>query len=243
MSSEIDMASPFSTAFQILVHATDQNILGILSLMKSQGLAKSLANPTLVTMTGQEATFQVGGSFPIPVTDQQGNTQVDYVEFGIILSFTPVVVRSDTITLKIAPEVSAPDYGLGIVSGGVAVPGLKKNLGSTTLQLKDGQTFVMAGLLKEDLSLSVSTVPFLGDIPVLGALFTSKQFRKQESEIVVVVTPHLVEPLPTDEELSLPGEDLDIDMNDTDFFLLNAQPRKGKKGEGPEFSGERGFAK
>ena len=135
-------------------------------------------------MSGQEAEFLVGGEFPVPMESGDGQTTIDYKTFGIMLRFTPMVVAPETITVQVEPEISNVDYSLAVTSGGVSVPGLKTRRGSTTLQLKDGQTFVMAGLLQEDISTVVNKVPFLGDIPYLGGLFTSKQFQKNESELI-----------------------------------------------------------
>lgn len=238
LTSEAGIASPFGAAFNILVHSLKGDTLAILSLLKGQGLAKLLASPTLVTMSGQEASFRVGGEFPIPITDRDGGTTVQYKEYGITLRFTPYVVGEETITLEVHPEVSAPDWSLGTASGGVAVPGVTSRTGYTTLQLKDGQTFVMAGLLKDESHLVVNKVPFLGDIPILGALFTSKDFQRNETELVVVVTPRLVRPLNREEVVSLPGEGLARDVTDLDFFLLNRTDMKL-----PEYSGKIGFAR
>lgn len=238
LTSEAGIASPFGAAFNILVHLLKGDTLAILSLLKSQGLARLLASPTLVTMSGQEASFRVGGEFPVPVTDKDGGTTVQYKQYGITLRFTPYVVGEETITLEVNPEVSEPDWSLGTASGGVAVPGVTTRTGYTTLQLKDGQSFVMAGLLKDESHLVLNKVPFLGDIPILGTLFTSKEFQHNETELVVVVTPHLVRPLNREEVGPLPGENLARDVRDIDFFLLNRSNL-----ESPEYSGKIGFAR
>ena len=221
LSSEMELLPPFGSAFQLALHGLGDDFLSIISLLKSQGLAQILATPTLVTMSGQEAEFLVGGEFPIPVQGNSNQVSVEFKRFGIILRFTPFVTGEETITIKVSPEVSNPDYGLAVFSGGVSVPGLKTRRGSTTLQLKDGQTFIMAGLLKEELRSTVNKLPFLGDIPILGTLFTSKEFQKDESELMVMVTPHLVRPLNAEEVPEVPGMKALGEYSDTDFFLLN----------------------
>jgi pilus assembly protein CpaC len=220
LSSNARISAPFSAAFQVLLHAADSDTLMMLSLLKGQGLAKILATPTLVAMSGQEATFLVGGEFPVP-NSEGGDIEIEYKEYGTQLKFKPVVIDKETIHLTIEPMVSAPDYSLGTSTGGVAVPGVKTRTAVTTLQLKDGQSFVMAGLLKESVSSVTSKVPFLGDIPLLGGLFTSKEFSREESELVILVTPRLVRPLDPDEITPLPGETLANRIDDADFFLLN----------------------
>ncbi|WP_269435751.1 type II and III secretion system protein family protein [Desulfosarcina ovata] len=142
-----------------------------------------------------------------------------YKTFGIMLRFTPMVVAPETITVQVEPEISTVDYSLSVTSGGVNVPGLKTRRGSNTLQLKDGQTFVIAGLLQEDSSTVTNKIPFLGDIPYLGSLFTSKEFEKNESELMIIVTPRLVRALNPDEVPRLPGEEEMGVVGDAGFFL------------------------
>jgi pilus assembly protein CpaC len=221
LESNLELNSPFASAFQLALHSLNDDFMAILSVLKQQNLARLLATPTLVTMSGQEANFLVGGEFPVPVQGNNNQTTVQYKTFGIMLRFTPMVVGGETITIQVEPEISNVDFSLAVVSGGVGVPGLRTRRGSTTLQLKDGQTFVMAGLLQEDLSTVTSKVPFLGDIPYLGALFTSKEFQKNESELMIIVTPRLVRALNPDEVPRLPGEDGMGVVSDTDFFLKN----------------------
>jgi pilus assembly protein CpaC len=246
-----EVGTPFASAFQVVAASMNDDFLALLSVLKGQNLARFLARPTLVTMNGQEANFLVGGEFPYPVTGELGQTNIEFKNFGIMLRFTPYVVGRETITLKIEPEVSNIDRSLTVFSGGTAVPGLKTRRGSTTLQLKDGQTFVMAGLLKEDSATVVNKVPLLGDIPVLGTLFTSKEFQKEESELMVIVTPRLVRALNPDQVPELPGERFNDNVGDLDFFLRNrAMPRSGQPGDDntatlkdPGFVGGYGFAR
>jgi pilus assembly protein CpaC len=250
--SEVDITSPFSSAFQVALHAVEDDTLAILSLLKEQGLSRILASPTLVTMSGQQAEFMVGGEYPYPIQGDSGQITIEYKTFGVMLRFTPTVVGKETITIQVEPEVSSLDTSLSVATGGVAVPGLRTRRGSTTLQLKDGQTFAMAGLLNEETRTVVSKIPFLGDIPVLGSLFTSKEFETSESELVIIVTPRLVRAMNPGEVPRLPGEGESNNISDVDFFLLNRVrnltqppvmdlgPESGKlKG----FTGETGFAR
>ena len=219
--SSAAMSSPYGSAFQILVHSVNNDSVGIISLLKGQGVARILAKPTLVAMSGQPAEFLVGGEFPVPTTSSDGQTNIDYRNFGVMLKFTPVVLGQETISIQVEPEVSEPDYTYLVYSGGVAVPGLKTRRASTTLRLKDGQTFVMAGLLEEKTSTVISKVPFLGEIPILGTLFTSKEYQNMETELVILVTPRLARPLNPEEIGPLPGDELDDDVDDFEFFILN----------------------
>ncbi len=249
ITSTAQVTSPLGGAFQVLLHSFQDDSLAMLTLLKSQGLARFLATPTLVTMSGQEASFRVGGEFPIPVTSTYGAVNVEYKKYGITLRFTPYVVDRETITLNVSPEVSSPDFSLAIASGGVSVPGLKTRVGYTTLQLKDGQTFVMAGLLRENSYILNDKIPFLGDLPYLGTFFTRKQFEKDETELIVVVTPHLVRPLNPGEVPALPGENMQDNISDFDFFLTNKNSgEKGdnsdsNRGELPEVVGGIGYSK
>jgi pilus assembly protein CpaC len=234
VTSGLDLASPFASAFQLAVHSLSGDTVGILSILKGQGLARILATPTLVTMSGQEADFLVGGEFPVPVPGDNGSTNVTFKEFGILLRFTPMVVDKETITIRVEPEVSSVDYSLGVISGGVSVPGISTRRGATTLQLKDGQSFVMAGLLKEESATTISKFPFLGDIPIIGSLFTSKSFQKSESELMIMVTPRLVRALNADELPPLPGAAERSNVSDVDFFLRNLPPeRPAQKSDAP----------
>lgn len=220
-TSAANIASPFASAFQIAVTNAKGNASAILSILKGQELMRLLATPTLVTTSGQTANFVVGGEFPVPVAGDSGRISIQYKEVGVKLNFTPTIIGKEVISLVIKPEISSLDYTVAVKSGGVYVPGVKTRKGSATLTLRDGQSFAMAGLLKEESSRTIKKVPVLGDIPIIGGLFTSKEYTKAETELVVMVTPRLVKPLNKDELPPLPGEDMHDCINDMDFFLLN----------------------
>lgn len=213
----------------------------MVSLLESNGLAKMLAEPTLVAMSGQEAKFLAGGEFAVPYSTGLGAVSILWKKFGILLSFTPTVVDDQSIHLKMAAEVSDVDPARAVVIGGFSVPGLTSRQSETTVRMADGQSFAIAGLLSDRVRSQIDRVPFFGDLPVLGALFRSVNYRRDESELLVVVTarlarplaPHEVPPLPTDEELNDPG--------DLNLFLLGGEgtgapekeeePRQGKQSE------------
>jgi len=243
MDSAFTMANPFTNAFQIAFHLLDDDISGILSLLKSQGLATIMARPTLVAMSGQEASFHAGGSFPVPVTGALGTANFNNQEYGVNLKFVPTVIGKETINLVVTTSISDIDYSTSVTSGGATVPGVVSREASSTLQLKDGQTFAIAGLLKEKINSVVNKVPLLGDIPVLGALFRSKDYLKDETELIILVTPRLVKAMNKNEIPPLPGEMEDFNQGDFEFFLLDRMWKK--KGLSPEktpgFSGPMGF--
>ncbi len=201
-------------------------------ILKRNNLGRILAEPNLVTTSGQEASFLAGGEFPIPVPQAQGGgviITVDYKKFGVGLKFTPMVLDEGKIALKLKSEVSELDYSTGvtIVQGGTVVPGISVRSTSTHVEMKDGQTLAIAGLLSDSHRNIVNKFPVLGDLPILGTLFRSSEFQKRETELVVLVTPHLVKPITT-REARLPT-DRYIEPDDFEFYLLGRQ--EGKKKE------------
>jgi pilus assembly protein CpaC len=214
----------------------------MVSLLESSGLAKVLAEPTLVALSGQEAKFLAGGEFAVPFSTTFGQTSVTWKKFGIILNFTPSVLEGKTIHLKLATEVSDVDPARGVTIGGYFVPGLTTRQSETTVRLGDGQSFAIAGLLSNRIRSQIDKVPLLGDLPILGALFRSVDYRRDESELLIVITarlarplaPHEVPPLPTDDELN--------DPNDFQLFLLGLEGRGPPRAPGarPPATGDRG---
>jgi len=177
----------------------------VLDLLKEHGLSRSLAEPTLITESGQPAEFLVGGEFPVPIPQQFSQVTVSYKEFGVGLKFTPTVLAEGQISVVVNPEVSELDFGNGVTLSGFQIPSLITRRVRTVVELGDGQSFAIAGLLQENVREVVAKYPILGDIPILGALFRSTSFEKSETELIVIVTPHLVkpvnlvkQPLPTD---------------------------------------------
>ncbi|MCA9537490.1 MAG: pilus assembly protein N-terminal domain-containing protein [Myxococcales bacterium] len=191
-----------------------------LNLLAQRDLARTLAEPTLVAMSGHPARFLAGGELPFEISTGLGNSTVEFKAFGIELIFTPTVLGDETMQLETAVSVSAPDPTVTIISGGVQTQGFKRRASSTTVRLRDGQSFAIAGLLSDEIENQVKKVPGLGDVPILGLLFSSKAYNRRETELVVVVTARLVDPI--DGALPpLPGEDRVTDPTDLELFLLN----------------------
>lgn len=251
LDSTASLSSPFGSAFQVLIHLVGNDTLLLLNLLKSQGLSRLLASPTLVTMNGQRAEFLVGGEFPYPWTATDNgttSTSIQFKQFGIILGFTPYIVDKETVTLVVEPEVSALDYSVLTVSGGTTVPGISTRRAQSTIQLKDGQVFAMAGLLREETTSSVSKIPFLGDIPVLGTFFTSKSYEDRETELVIIVCPRIVTAMSAAHAPPLPGGPVRTRLGDLEFFVNNraVAERAASSGDAPprtpRFKGEIGFS-
>jgi len=188
---------PIANAFNLVIGNPRDGLLGILSFLEQKGLARTYAEPTLTAMSGQTASFLAGGEFPVPVAQggAAGAVTIQYREFGIRLSLTPTVLTRDRIGLKVAPEVSDLDFSAGITTAGVTVPALSVRRTDTTVELGDGESFVISGLVSNSLLNNANKVPWLGDVPVLGAFFKNLNLNRTEKELVMVVTPRLVRPL------------------------------------------------
>lgn len=196
--------------------------------LRDNGLLQVLAEPNLVTVSGQEANFLAGGEFPIPV-QQRDSVTVEFREFGVRLRFTPTVVSDDVIRMRVAPEVSEPDFSTAVRIGGFAVPGLIQRRVETVVEIGPGQTFAIGGLLSEKTRATSSKVPALGDLPVLGALFRSVEYQANESELVVLVTPELVAPLNPGQVVYVPGTD---HLRPNDWELMALGQLEGKPAPG-----------
>ncbi|MDY7000941.1 MAG: type II and III secretion system protein family protein [Thermodesulfobacteriota bacterium] len=202
---------------------------GFLDVLKNNGLVKILAEPSLLCRSGEDAEFLAGGEIPIPVPQGLGSTAIEYKQFGVALSFSPMVLDNNKISLKVFPEVSELDYNNAVNIGGYTIPAITSRRASTTVELGDGQSFAIAGLLKDDVREGVNKYPVLGDIPVLGTLFRSSSYQKQESELVIIVTPHLAKPLDMAEQ-SLPTDQF-TEPTEMEFFLLGLMQGKGSNSE------------
>lgn len=213
---------PFATLVQSFRGSAGQLDLFV-SALETKGLLRRLAEPNLIAMSGDRAEFLAGGEIPIPIASQSFNgvpqITVSYKEFGVKLAFTPTVLRNGTIHLQLEPEVSDIDPTLAVaVGGGVSVPGLTKRRAKTNVELRDGQSFAIAGLLQTQSNRSIDALPWLGSIPVLGALFRSTAFQERETELVVIVTPALVNPARAGQVLATPL-DSTVPANDVDLFV------------------------
>jgi pilus assembly protein CpaC len=200
----------------------------ILTALESSGLAKLLAEPTLVALSGQDAKFLVGGEFPIPMSTGLGNVAVQWKKFGIILNFTPTVIADGALHLKLQTEVSDVDPARSVTIGGFSIPGLTSRQSETTVRLADGQSFAIAGLLSDRVRSTVNRIPFLGDLPIIGALFRSVSYQRDESELLVVVTAHLARPVSPHDAPHLPTDNELNDPNDIQLFLFGSQGGGGQ---------------
>lgn len=189
----------------------------LINALEQRGVVRSLAEPNLVALSGDTAQFLAGGEVPIPVQDENGIT-VEFKPFGVGLSFTPTVVDEDLINLELETEVSAIDTSVQINTAGILVSGFTTRRARTTVEMRDGQSLAIAGLLQDNFSDAATQLPWLGEIPVLGTLFRSSNFQRSQTELVIIVTPVLVTPV-DGERLSLPTDRMRI-PNEDELFLL-----------------------
>jgi pilus assembly protein CpaC len=209
------------------------DILSTLDLNENSGLVTTLAEPTLTALSGETASFLAGGEFPIPMAQGINGTSVEFKEYGVSLAFTPVVLEGGRISMRVRPEVSEISSQGSVKLNGFEIPALTTRRAETTVELGSGQSFMIAGLLSNGGNNSVEKAPFLGDIPILGALFRSQGFRKNETELVIVVTPYLVKPVSAS-QIALPTDGF-RQSNDTQRLLLDQREasRSGERRPGP----------
>ena len=192
------------TRFGLAGHLLGLDILTTLDLAETDGYATTLAQPTLTALSGETASFLAGGEIPIPVPQFQGVTTIEYKQYGVSLSFTPTVLGDGRISLRVRPEVSQLTSSTVNIQG-YTIPGLTTRRAETTVELGSGQSFVIGGLLNNNTTNSVNKAPFLGDLPILGQLFRSNGWKRSETELVIVVTPYLVQPV-SDNKIALPTD-------------------------------------
>lgn len=199
----ISGAQPFGSLIARLLQG-GTNVDVIVRALEDRGLARRLAEPNLVTMSGVSASFLAGGEFPFPVDASDGKVTVAFKTFGVALKFTPTVLSDGLINLQIEPEVSELDDTAGVAIADVRIPGLVVRRAQTAVELRDGQSFAIAGLLQHNNTRLSQQLPWIGKVPVLGALFRSAQYRKQETDLVIIITPRLVRPARPGEQLRTP---------------------------------------
>lgn len=187
--------------------------------LEERGVVRRLAEPNLVALSGDTASFLAGGEFPFPVQSNLGQITVEFKRFGVGLSFTPTVLGNGMINLKIEPEVSQLDPTNVVRVGGIDIPSLVVRRANTTVELRDGQSFAIAGLLQSVGTTNINQLPWLSDVPVLGALFRSAMYQKKETDLAIIITPHLVRPARPGEPMRTPLDNVAM-ANDADFFLL-----------------------
>jgi len=235
----------FSTALQIITGSVDLNV--VVDALSAEGLISILAEPNLTAISGESASFLAGGEFPVPVAGTDGDVTIEFKQFGVSLTFTPTLLDANRISLKVAPEVSEVDFTRAVEVAGVTVPALTTRRASTTVELGSGQSFAIAGLLKSTSSQDVDKLPGLGDLPVLGALFRSTAYLQGETELVIIVTPYLVQPVARVADLQLPTDGL-APPNELERLLLGEfqSPAAGDQptlpsGITPRLAGGAGF--
>ena len=225
--------TPFGVAIaRVLDNGTTADVL--IQALEQRGIARRLAEPNLVALSGDTASFLAGGEFPIPVQADNNRITLEYKKFGIGLAFTPTVLGEGLINLKIEPEVSELDPTNSVRVADVEVPGLMVRRTQTTLELRDGQSFAIAGLLYTNHYRNQSQLPWLGEVPVLGALFRSAAFQRKETDLVIIVTPRLVRPARPGQQLATPL-DRRLPSNDAELFLggqLEVNAAKPEPGRG-----------
>jgi len=218
----------------------------LLEALETRGVVRSLAEPNLTALSGQEATFLAGGEYPVPASNADGAISVEYKPFGVELSFIPRVVDGDIINLEMNAAVSAIDPSNGFQANGFSVDAFSRRETSTTVEMRDGESFAIAGLLSDDFNDLNGQVPWIGDIPVLGALFRSAEYARRQTELVIIVTPHLVSPT-RGEALALPTDRV-RPPTEQGLFLFGQVARTGGPSSGAasevarqDFSGSYGY--
>nr|WP_244111365.1 type II and III secretion system protein family protein [Burkholderia cepacia] len=198
---------PIASAFNLVVNSAGRGIFGNISILEANNLARVLAQPTLVALSGQSASFLAGGEIPVPVPQALGSTAIDWKQYGVGLTLTPTVLSQRRIALKVAPESSQLDFQHGVTINSVSVPAITTRRADTTVELGDGESFVIGGLIDRETMSNINKVPVLGDLPIIGAFFKSLNYQQNDKELVIIVTPHLVAPIAKGAQLpTTPGE-------------------------------------
>jgi pilus assembly protein CpaC len=210
--------APFATLIANVID-TGINVDVIIRALEDKRLARRLAEPNLTALSGETAHFLAGGEVPIPVARDDNEITVEFKEYGVKLQFTPIVLEAGKIHLTLEPEVSEVDPTTTIRTADVEIPAFITRRARTVVELRDGQSFVIAGLLQSTNRKLQSQVPWLGQVPILGALFRSSSYIKNETDLVIIVTPRLVRPVAPGEQVATPF-DKNRPANDPEFFLL-----------------------
>jgi pilus assembly protein CpaC len=204
----------------------------LLEALEAKGMVRTLAEPNLTALSGQEAKFLAGGEYPVPVSQENNTVTVEYKPFGVELNFTPVVVDQDIINLSIDAAVSSIDPANGINIAGFQIDAFRRRETSTTVEMRDGESFAIAGLLQDDFRDLNTQLPWIGDVPILGALFRSTEYQRAQTELVIIVTPHLVTPV-AGEALALPTDRVRI-PTERELFLFGDVAKSPNKGAAAE---------
>src|SRR5687767_10506858 len=223
------------SALNLFLFNSGLNTAAYIRALKTSGALRALAEPNLIAMNGQSASFLAGGEFPVPVVQggqSAGAVSIVFKEYGVRLNFKPTVIDEDHIRLELEPEVSTIDFANGVRFNGFVIPALRTRRARTGVELRDGQSFALAGLLDNNETKSISKIPMLGDIPILGNLFKSSSFQKQETELMFIITADLVKPVNRDDIPALKGID----------GLKTGSPLGVEPAGGSGISGDTGFS-
>src|SRR6516165_9731281 len=222
--------SPFGVILAEIVNKGIK-IDSLITALETKGLLQRLAEPNLVALSGDTASFQAGGQFPVPIAITSGvglsTPTIEFKDFGILLRFRPTVLNNGIINLSINPEVSELDFTNAVTISGTTIPSILLRRATTTVELRDGQSFAIAGLLQADNARNISQLPWIGSVPVLGTLFRSAAYQKDETDLVIIVTPSLVQPAPPGARLATPFDNT-VPSNDVDFFLMGQTEQRKK---------------
>lgn len=235
----LSMLGAFSGSFGAIFNIADSLLLDVqLDALESKGFARTLSEPNLVSLSGVEASFLAGGEVPIPVMGSEGDVTVSFKPVGVNLNFLPVVLDNDLISVSVSAEVSQVDPNIATNTGGIEVVGFQTRRATTTVELRDGQAFAIAGLLQENFEDGISQVPWLGDIPVLGALFRSVDYQRGQTELVIFVSVHLATPALSASSITLPTEKV-LPPSESDLFLFGRLT--GESTGSADFDGDYGY--
>src|SRR5499427_2790136 len=223
-------AAPFGVAVANLA-SKGATLDVVLSALETKGLVRRLAEPDLIALSGDTASFLAGGEYPVPVCQAAATiggacaVTIQYQPFGVQLSFNPTVLENGIINLRLAPSVSELNFAQAVTINGFNIPSINKREARTTVELRDGQSFSIAGLLQTDHRRNIAQLPWIGSVPVLGALFSSKSFLATDTDLVVIITPHLVAPAVPGQRLATPLDNA-MPSNDVDYFLMGQMEQR-----------------
>jgi pilus assembly protein CpaC len=209
------------------------DLLAMLNIVEEYSLGKILAQPTLVSLSGQSSTFLAGGEVPLVQSQALGQSMTTFKPYGINLAFTPTVLAGNVIDILMSLEISEVDYGSTVRTGGGETPGFFTRKGSHHLRIESGMTFAVAGLIEESTSFARSSIPGLGSLPLVGALFRNVKHLRDEREVIVFITPRLVRPLAPGEVPAVPGSTENNNPSDFELFLLGTSSRPGSRTASP----------
>jgi pilus assembly protein CpaC len=227
------VSAPFGTVLANLVNKGAGSLDVMVTALEQKGVVRRLAEPDLIALSGDTASFLAGGEYPVPVVSGASGLvtpTVEYKPYGVQLTFMPTVLANGVINLRLIDTVSDLDYANAVTISGTTVPALTKREAKTTVELRDGQSFAVAGLLNSSNINNIAQIPWIGTVPVLGALFRSTAYQKNETDLIVIVTPHLVAPVAPGQRLATPLDDR-LPANDVDLFLMGSLERRKQYSE------------